>query len=69
MKPSDRWTISLCRDHHAEQHRIGEVTFELRHKIDLASLAEEFFRRSPYQGDLRLGEVSAGQAVGALAGR
>jgi hypothetical protein len=37
MKPSDWWTISLCREHHAEQHRIGEAPFERRHKIDLIS--------------------------------
>lgn len=48
MKPSDRWTISLCREHHAEQHRIGEGAFERRHGLNLRALAEEFARRSPY---------------------
>jgi hypothetical protein len=53
MKPSDKWTISLCRDHHAEQHRIGEVSFERRYRIDLRVLAEQFLRRSPYAKHLR----------------
>lgn len=49
LKPSDRWTISLCNYHHAEQHRIGERSFEKRYGIDLAALAEEFARRSPHR--------------------
>ena len=48
LKPSDRWTISLCRDHHLEQHQIGEAAFEKRYDIDLRDLAEEFARRSPH---------------------
>lgn len=48
LKPSDRWTISLCRDHHREQHQIGEAEFERRHQLDLATLAAEFARRSPH---------------------
>lgn len=27
MKPSDKWTLPLCHDCHALQHRVGEVTF------------------------------------------
>lgn len=53
MKPSDKWTISLCRDHHAEQHRIGEAAFERRYRIDLRVLAEQFLRRSPHGKHLR----------------
>jgi hypothetical protein len=52
LKPSDKWTISLCRDHHAEQHRIGETAFEKRHGLDLFALAEEFARRSPHWSKL-----------------
>jgi len=48
LKPSDRYTISLCRDHHAEQHRIGEAGFEKRYDIDLMALAEAFARKSPH---------------------
>ena len=48
LKPSDRWVISLCSHHHAEQHRIGESRFAQRYDLDLIALACEFARRSPY---------------------
>lgn len=47
LKPSDNWTISLCSDHHAEQHRIGEPAFEVRHSIKMKALAAEFASASP----------------------
>lgn len=53
LKPSDRWAISLCSEHHREQHRIGEAAFERQHSIDLYELAVEFARRSPHVGKLR----------------
>jgi hypothetical protein len=49
LKPSDRWCISLCHRHHAEQHLIGEVAFEQRHHLDLRCLAESFARLSPHR--------------------
>ncbi|CAB4137153.1 Protein of unknown function DUF968 [uncultured Caudovirales phage] len=49
IKPSDRWTISLCKDCHAEQHRIGEGPFERHHGINMKALASEFFRNSPHR--------------------
>ena len=49
LKPSDRWVVSLCAYHHQEQHRLGEATFGDRYVIDLAKLAVEFSRRSPYR--------------------
>ena len=52
LKPSDRWTISLCRHHHIEQHQIGEAAFEKRHGIDMRELAIEFARRSPNRAKL-----------------
>jgi hypothetical protein len=52
VKPSDAWTISLCRDHHAEQHQIGERAFEQRHSIDMKALAAEFARKSPHRAKL-----------------
>lgn len=52
MKPSDIFTISLCADHHREQHAIGEKQFERAHGIDMKALAAEFFRRSPHKGKL-----------------
>lgn len=48
LKPSDGWTVSLCRNHHLEQHHIGEGEFQTRYGIDLRELAREFARRSPY---------------------
>src|SRR6476661_6403601 len=41
LKPSDKWCISLCHDHHFEEHTLGERSFELRHGIDLKDLARE----------------------------
>ncbi len=49
LKPSDRWTVSLCRAHHAEQHRIGEAAFEIRYNLDLIALAEVFTKASPHR--------------------
>jgi len=46
-KPSDWHTISLCREHHAQQHAIGEGSFEDLYSIDMAELAEEFAKASP----------------------
>ena len=48
VKPSDRWTISLCRDHHSEQHR-GDQTFEAKYGIDCLALSIEFMKASPHR--------------------
>ncbi len=53
MKPSDRWCISLCRDHHAEQHLIGEISFAHKHVLAPRELAEEFARKSPHWNRLK----------------
>lgn len=53
LKPSDKWTISLCHFHHVEQHAIGEGPFEARHDLNMKELAREFARRSPFR--MRLG--------------
>ena len=53
LKPSDRWAISLCCSHHAEQHRIGESAFAAAHGLDLHALAESFARLSPHFRALR----------------
>jgi hypothetical protein len=57
IKPSDKWTVSLCQLHHQEQHQIGQRQFEERYQIDLAALAQEFARRSPHW--LQLMQVSS----------
>lgn len=54
LKPSDRWTVSLCAIHHAEQHLIGEQSFEQRYALNLADIAMEFARRSPHKSKLDL---------------
>lgn len=53
QRPHDFYTVSLCRDHHAEQHRIGEQSFERRHSIALADLAREFAEQSPKAAEIR----------------
>lgn len=51
LKPSDLWSVSLCWTHHAEQHQIGERTFEAKHKLDLKmkTLAERFAATSAHR--------------------
>lgn len=51
QKSSDAFTVSLCRDHHAESHR-GERTFEAKHGVRLLDLAREFYGRSPHRAKL-----------------
>ena len=50
LKPSDRWSVSLCSAHHAQQHRLGERQFERRYRLDLRALAIAFALRSPHRG-------------------
>lgn len=54
MKPSDIWCISLCRDCHAEQHRIGKAVFEIKHGIDMKDLARAFLKASPHRSKLEM---------------
>ena len=49
LKPSDRWTVSLCTMHHAEQHRMGESSFERHYALELRELARAFAVRSPHR--------------------
>lgn len=51
MKPSDAFTLSLCMEHHAEQHR-GEKTFEKKHGFSCMAKAQEFYRKSPHRTKL-----------------
>jgi hypothetical protein len=52
VKTSDAFTLSLCREHHSEQHRIGEQSFEKRHGFSMLGKAEEFYRASPHRQKL-----------------
>jgi hypothetical protein len=49
VKPSDRWTISLCHFHHVEQHHLGERAFEAKHDLNMIELASEFAKKSPFR--------------------
>lgn len=49
IKPHDKWVIPLCRDHHSEQHRIGEPTFERTHGVDMKKVAERLAATSPHR--------------------
>jgi hypothetical protein len=59
LKPSDRFCISLCSHHHAEQHRIGETEFEKCYAIDMHALAELFAKRSPHWRELIASHAAA----------
>lgn len=52
IKPGDAWSWSACRDHHSEQHQIGEPAFERKYGLNLKALAAEFFRKSPHRHKL-----------------
>jgi hypothetical protein len=52
IKPSDRWTISLCKDCHTRQHQIGEPAFEREAGIDMKALAAAFLKASPHKSKL-----------------
>lgn len=52
MKPSDKWTISLCKDCHTEQHAVGEASFQAAYGINMKALAEAFYKASPHRGKL-----------------
>jgi hypothetical protein len=52
MKSSDAFILSLCRDHHAEQHRIGQKSFEMKHGFRMIEKAKLFFEMSPHRHKL-----------------
>lgn len=37
--------VSLCRDHHTQQHAMGIHTFEARHGIDMEAIARDYGER------------------------
>ena len=43
----DETGIGLCREHHAEQHQRGILTFQREHNIDWDELAAAYVRTSP----------------------
>lgn len=52
VKPSDRFTVPLCHDHHRIQHTIGELAFWSQRGVDPTALAEHLWTKS---GDLDAG--------------
>jgi hypothetical protein len=53
MKPSDRYSVSLCTSCHELQHRFGELTFWSVLRIDPLTVALRLWTVS---GDLEAGE-------------
>jgi len=53
MKPSDRYSVSLCTGCHALQHQFGELTFWGVLRIDPLNVA---FRLWTVSGDIKAGE-------------
>jgi hypothetical protein len=45
-KPSDCWTVPMCREKHAEQHAGSERAFWERYGIDPLEVARELFRHT-----------------------
>ena len=52
QKPSDWQAISLCRECHAEQHRIGEASFAKRYGLDLQEITDAFAKASPKAAEI-----------------
>jgi anti-sigma-K factor RskA len=52
QKPDDWRTVSLCRDHHAEQHKWGERTFWRRVATDAEALIAAFIKASPRRAQI-----------------
>ena len=46
LKPPSSSGVPLCRDHHNEQHRIGQPAFERKYEISLSGIAAELARRT-----------------------
>lgn len=58
-KPDDKWTLPLCRSHHAEQHSMAEVAFWRVQGIDPFLLA---LILSQCSGDEEAAEVAIAKA-------
>ena len=59
MKPSDRYSVSLCSECHALQHQFGELTFWSTVRIDPLNVA---FRLWTVSGNIKAGERIAFRA-------
>ena len=52
IKPGDDRVLPLCREHHSEQHQVGEKTFWRRLGIDPLSLSEKIYNQTPSKAQL-----------------
>jgi hypothetical protein len=53
QKPDDWNTVSLCRDCHAQQHQVGEITFWTRiAQRDPTVVAHAFCKASPRRHEI-----------------
>ena len=55
QKPDDFWAVSLCRDHHSEQHSVGEFTFWKSYFPDgrkPRELIDAFIKASPKRREI-----------------
>lgn len=48
MKGHDKWTVPLCRFHHAEIHN-GHKKFVNKYRLDLLAAAERLWQGSPHR--------------------
>jgi len=49
IKAHDKFTVSLCLYHHAEQHKLGYGSFNVKYGLYLPALAQEFAVKSPHR--------------------
>jgi len=49
LKPGDDCAISLCSDGHRELHNIGETAFQAKYKVNIVTLARNFWKASPHR--------------------
>lgn len=47
IKPGDDRTVPLCTPHHSELHTGGEITFQVKHRLNLQVEALAFSAASP----------------------
>jgi hypothetical protein len=64
QKPDDWNTVSLCRFHHAEQHRLGEGTFWRQIAcLDVLDLLDEFRKASPKRHEIEQVQRERGESL------
>lgn len=51
LKVSDAHAFPACSDAHAELHRIGQLTWQARWKVNLMAATQAYLAASPHKGD------------------